>query len=172
MCEYCTLLRYVLTKSQTNDCPACASLQPDEGIPSACASCVVYALINQNIFAERWNEMQHALAPAQQPQIYPSINGPQPGLRPSSLKTHRASPPTHRAINLDLTERKLAKIRHVLTVTPNSNNCINVHIIYPTIPLLTKHLHKLQGMVRSGMDHTLSLWPIFHHLHITAMSPL
>ena len=44
MCEHCALLRQVITKSSTNDCPACASPHSDDGIPSTCAGCVIFAL--------------------------------------------------------------------------------------------------------------------------------
>ena len=75
-------------------------------------------------------------------------------------------------VNLALTKHMLEEIHQALTVTPNSNNCTNVHISHPTIPLLAKNLHKLQDMTRSGIDHTLSHQTIFHQLHITAMPPL
>ena len=80
MCEYCYLIRYVLTKSPTNDCPTCASPYPDDGIPSTYASCIIFALIHQNTFAERWNDIQNSLTPTQQQQLHPSLNNPQPDL--------------------------------------------------------------------------------------------
>ena len=53
MCEHCALLEHVITKSSTDDCPVCASPNPDDGSPSTCSDCVVFALIHQNTFAER-----------------------------------------------------------------------------------------------------------------------
>ena len=73
---------------------------------------------------------------------------------------------------LSFTTHMLGDIRQALTITPKSNNCTNVQISYPTMPLLTKHIHKLQGVIRSGMNHIFSHKTLFHHLHITAMSPL
>ena len=73
MCEHCALLRYIITKSSTDDCPACTSPHPNDGSPSTCAGCVNFALIRQNTFAERWNGMQHNLSPAQSSQLHPSL---------------------------------------------------------------------------------------------------
>ena len=75
-------------------------------------------------------------------------------------------------VYLTLPTYTLEEIRRTLLVTPDQNSCINVHVPHPTLPLLTKHLHTLQGMIRSRMDHTLSHTILFHHLHITAASPL
>ena len=47
MCEYCALLRHVLTNSHTNDYPLCASPHPNERIPTTCTNCVVFVLIRQ-----------------------------------------------------------------------------------------------------------------------------
>ena len=76
------------------------------------------------------------------------------------------------AVKLVLTKHTLGEIRQALIVTLDSNNCTNVHISHPTMFLLTKHLHKIKGIIRSGMDHTLLHYTFFHHLQIMAMSPL
>ena len=55
-------------------------------------SCVVLALIHQNTFVERWNDIQNALAPDQKPQLHPSIKSPQPSISASSPIPYSASP--------------------------------------------------------------------------------
>ena len=76
------------------------------------------------------------------------------------------------AVHLTLPTYTLEEIRRTLLVTPDQNSCINVHVPHPTLPLLAKHIHTYQGMIRSRMDHTLSHTILFHDLHITTVSPL
>lgn len=68
ICEHCDLLRHVHTKSSTNDCPVCAS-------PPAC---LIYALIHQNTFAQRWSEIQLEIQTTPTAQIHTSLNSPSP----------------------------------------------------------------------------------------------
>ena len=92
MCEYYTLLRNVLTKTPTKDYSTCASTHPDLGSPTTYASCVVFDIIHQNTFTDRWDDIQHALVLAQQPQLHPSLNIPQCGIIVSPTRQHGASP--------------------------------------------------------------------------------
>ena len=96
------------------------------------------------------------IVPTQQPQLYSSLDNPQSGLRASSLQKDGIFPQAHMTVNLSLTMHTLKEIRHALIVTPDMNSCITVHTPHPTIPVLTKKNNKLQGMIRSEMDHTLS----------------
>ena len=179
MCEHCALLRHVLTKSHTNDYPACASPHPDDGNPSTCASCAIFVLINQNTFAKRWNDIQNALAVDQQPQLHPSLNSLQPGTSASSPTsygtlplsipvTNPASPaPIVRySINLILPPHAHVELQKVFTVNLSSNLCTMIHIAHPNMPITMKDLHSLHS------HKTISISTIFHHLRITAISTL
>ena len=180
MCEHCALLRHVITKSSTNACPACASPHSDDGIPSTCTGCVIFAIIHQNTFAERSTELQHNLAPAQPSQLHPSLNSPQPGHRASPAQTYGASTESSPVLqpaspasvirhctNIVLPLHTHTEIRQVLTSNPSSPKCTNIHLDHPTMPLPMKNLHSLHNR-----NKLLLLPPLFHHIRITATSPL
>ena len=179
MCEHCALLRYVLTKSPTNGYPACASTHPDDGNPSTCASCAIFALIHQNTFAKRWNDIQNALVVDHQPQLHPSLDSLQPGISSSSPTSYGASPlfipvtnpaspaPIVRySINLILPPHAHVELQKVFTVNLSSNLCTMIHIAHPDIPITMKDLHSLHS------HKIIFNSTIFHHLRITAISTL
>ena len=180
MCEHCALLRHVITKLSTDDCPACASPYTDNGSPSTCASCIIFALIHQNTFVERWNDMQHGLAPDRSSQLHPSLNSPQPDHSVSPAQTYGASPESTNVLqlassasvirhctNLVLSPHTHIEIQTVQTSNPSSPLCTKIHLDYPTIPLMVKNLHSLHDR-----NKPISLPPLFHHLRITATSLL
>ena len=151
MCEYCALLRHVLTNSHTNDYPLCASPHPNERIPTTCTSCVVFALIRQKLFVERWNDIQHRLVPAHQSQLRPSLNSSQSGNSALPTRQHGTSPLSNQAptpaptsvvvriyINFILSLQTYVKIQKVLTTNPSSPLCTMIHIAHPVLPLTMK----------------------------------
>ena len=179
MCEHCALLRHVITKSSTNDCPACASPHTDDGIPSTCAGCIIFALIHQNTFAERWTALQHNLAPAPPSQLHPSLNSPQYDLIASPttqqdasslarVKPHQdsTSPVLRTTINLLLSSHTQQAVQQVLAANPSSPLSTTVHIFHPTIPLTMNNLYSLHDR------KPLTILHMFRHLCITAASPL
>ena len=179
MCEHCALLRHVITKSSTNDCPTYASQHTDDWIPFTCAGCTIFALIHQNTFAERWTELQHNLASAQPTRIHPSLNSQQHDLFASPTnRQDTSSPPLanpkpestssvlRTAINLVLSSHNRQAVQQVLANIPSSNLCTTVHISYPDLPLTMKNLHSLHDRTPLTILHT------FHHICITAASPL
>ena len=184
MCEYCDQLKYVLTKSPVIDCPKCATPLTNTDIPSTCSGYFIYALIHQNAFAQRWNDIQTSLITTRHKHIHPSLNYPQPvehATLPRDKDRHsKAVLATNTdtiqtrvfSVNLALTTHKLGLIRQVLTSTPASRQCTKTHISNPTMTLTMTHLHKLHGLVHSVQNQTLSHQVLFHHLRITAMSTL
>ena len=106
MCEYCDLLHRVICKSPTNDCPACTIPNTDANNLSTCPICVLYALVHQNKFSQRWNDIQTAVPTTRRAQINASLNSPQrmaqstpPGsdLTTDTSTTHSS---THMYVNL------------------------------------------------------------------------
>ena len=179
MCEYCDLLRHVLTKSPTNDYPVCASPHPNEESPNTCADCVIIALIHQNTFATRCTDMQRNMEPTWHSQLHPSLNSPQPGNSASPSQDHGTFPvsvhvptPTSTTsavrpvITLVLPPHTHVEVQTVLTVNPSSPICTRIHIAHPVLPLTLKNLHSLHN------HRTLTIPTIFHHLRISATSPL
>ena len=178
MCEHCSLLRHAITKSPTNDCPAYASSHLDNGSPSTCVSCIIFALIHQHIFAERWDDMQHNLAPTQPTLLHPSLNSPQSDHSASPAHTYEASPgsthvpqPTSSAsvvrhsIILVLPPHTHMEIQKVLTSNPSSPLCTNVLTILSP-PVSTDDAHH-GPRTRSSHDFHipsgLQLAPTHHH---------
>ena len=179
MCEHCALLQHIITKSSTDDCPACASPHTDDGSPSTCAGCVIFALIHHNTFAERWIEIQYDLAPAQPTQLHPSLNSQQHDLTASPTnqqdasslslakpETYSTSPVLRIAINLVLSSHTKQAVQQVLAVNPSLPLCTTVHISHPALPLTMKNLHSLHDL-----NH-LTILHMFNHLCITTVSPL
>ena len=75
-------------------------------------------------------------------------------------------------INRVLTQNTVEEIHHVLVVTPTSRYYTTLKISQPAVPITMKCLHKLQGLIHSGQDQNSFSRTLFHHLHITALSPL
>ena len=133
----------------------------------------------KHTFAERWNEMQHNLAPAQPSQLHPSLNSPQSGNSASPSHTYSASlGSTHvsqhtssasvirHSITLALPPHTDMEIQKVLISNPSSPLCTKIHLAHPTLPLTIKNIHSLHNRT------PLSLPQLFYHLRITATSPL
>ena len=55
----------------------CLSSHTGTDTPSTFSGCVVYALIHQNKFSQRWNDTQTAVTTNRPPQFYHSLNSPQ-----------------------------------------------------------------------------------------------
>ena len=140
MCKYCDLLRHVLTQSSRNACSSCASPYTGTEHPIIYSGCVVYALIHQNTFSQRWNEIQLIVTAIPSVQTHPSINSShsieetipprrQGILRFSSLATTTDSPQplTRMTVNLITPPYTLEEIRQILTATPTSHQYTNVH---------------------------------------------
>ena len=168
MCDYCDLIRYVLTKAPTNDYPVCATSTVDAGTPGTCPKCVVYALIHQHLFAQRWDKTHIVVRPNPSAQINPSLNTPHPmkSVTPpqrqrvhsvSDLITRTDSTPTpiYMTVNLVLIHHALAEIHQVLTAIPNSN------------------VHSLQHLIQKGDHHNLFIptnpWHSQHFSHTTGL---
>ena len=88
------------------------------------------------------------------------------------MTTDYTPPSTRMTVNLVLPQRTLEEIYQVLTATPNSNDCPKVHIDHPALPITLKHLHSLHSLIYTGGDDNLFSPINFHHLRITALSPL
>ena len=185
MCEYCDQLTHVLTPSPVTACPACTKPLSDTDTPHTCSRCVLYALIHQNTFAQRWSDIQTSHTPIRPQQIHASLNTPQPvkhitppsdkgkprvNVLPNTTAVIRTRPNIH--LNLALTQHTLQAIQQVLTATPATRTCTTTHISHPPLTLTMTHLHKLHSLINSIQDQTLSQRLIFHHLRITAMSTL
>ena len=185
MCEYCDLFHHVIRTSPTKVCPACAMPNADANNLSTCPICVIYALLYQNMFAQRWNDIQTVVPTTRCAQIHASHNSLQ--RKECATSPHKRGLPigsnvptatvstassTHMFVNLALTENTLGTIRNILATLPATHRCTNIPIPHPVMPLTTERLVNLQGSIRSGTDEQLTLALLFHHFHLTALSEL
>ena len=185
MCEYCDLFHHVIRTSPTKVYPACAMPNADANNLSTCPICVIYALLYQNMFAQRWNDIQTVVPTTRCAQIHASHNSLQ--RKECATSPHKRGLPigsnvptatvstassTHMFVNLALTENTLGTIRNILATLPATHRCTNIHIPHPVMPLTTERLVNLQGSIRSGTDEQLTLALLFHHFHLTALSEL
>ena len=127
-----------------------------------------------------------SVIPTTTSQIYPFINCPQPITEPIPPRhqgtTSIPNPvtttndtttlPSRLTVTLILPQSTLAEIRQVLSATPASHTCTKVHISHHSLPITMKQLHTLHGVIQSGENQNLLNRTIFHHLRITALSPL
>ena len=185
MCEYCDLLQHVIRKSPTNDFLACAMPHTDANTLSTCSVYVLYALIHQNTFAQRWNDIQTAVTTAQRIQINASLNSPQrmecatpPRGRGIPIRsdvptdTVTNQPSTHMSVNLALSKTTLGMIRQILITPPATHRCAREYIPHLAMPITKERLVTLRGVIRSGTDELLSITLLYHHFRLTAMSEL
>ena len=183
MCEYCDLLQPVIRKSPTNDSPACALPLTDAHTLFACSICILYALIHQNTFAQRWTTVQTTVPTTRNVQIHASLHSPQrmecatpprkrgiPIQSDIPIATVNTPPSTHMSVNLTLTETTRGTISQILTMQPATHRCTRVHIPHPVMPITTGHLVKIQGIIRSGSEEQLPLPLLYHHFRLTTLS--
>ena len=172
--EYYDLRRYVLTKSPTNDCPACASPHTDIEPPVTWSGCVVYS-----------NEIKITVTQIPSAQIHPSLNSShslEESIQPRRQGTYKFSSlatttdsvllSTCMTVNLVLPQRSLEKTHLVLTATSKSNICSKVHTPHPEMSIIMKQLHTLQGLIKLVEHQLLPNQIILHRLRLTAVSPL
>ena len=185
MCEYCDQLQRVLTPSPVTACPACARPLSATDKPHTCSRCVLYALIHQNTFAQRWDDIQLMITTPRPQQIHASLNTPQPVTHKAPLPVHEnpsvsSIPPntiTTRqhpimVVDLALTSHTTEAIQQFITAHPAAHRCTTTHISHPTWPLTLTQLHLFNGLKHSSQDQVISHPVLFHHLRITAISAL
>ena len=179
MCEYCDQLKHVLTQSPVTACPARARPFFATDTPHTCSRCLLYALIHQNTFAQRWNDIQHMLTTTRPQQLHASLNTPQPVKHTSppqdkedpsvsDIPPKTATTRTHPTMIVDLaiSSHTLEAIQQFMTATPA------MHISHPTWPLTLTQLHRFNGLVHSSQDQVISHQVLFHHFRTTTMSVL
>ena len=185
MCEYCDQLQRVLTPSPVTACPACARPLSAIAKPHTCSRCVLYALIHQNTFAQRWDDIQHMITTTRPQQIHASLNTPQPvpHTAPPRAKEEASvsavppitdvTPPRPQfRVHLAITSHSLAAITQVLAAVPTKNHCTTLHLSHPTLPLTLTHVQHLHDIIQTSHDQPLPQRVLFHHLQITAISTL
>ena len=185
MCEHCNLLRLVVYHTTSNPQPrhrynACA-LTTDE-IPHhhAFPDCIVYILLRQNKFLQRWHDIQEAIKSASPLQTHRSIHSLTPVTGTTTPHHHSGTPnssspsPTHsprHIINLKLNEHIVIAIDKVLAATM-AHDSVRVHLSHPQLPVKLSHLRRLQTTIRPCKPHHLPVRVLYHHLLISAQSPL
>ena len=64
------------------------------------------------------------------------------------------------------------ELYHVITATPDSNECTKVYIYHLVLPITMRHINIFHGNMRLDQSHRLFNQLVFHHLRITVVSPL
>ena len=74
-------------------------------------------------------------------------------------------------INLSLTQHPISAIDKVLTMTMVHDSA-HLNLFHPNIPIKINHLRRLHTTMRSSNNHHLPYRFLYHHLLISARSPL
>lgn len=172
-------------KLPTSDYSACAAPIAGTGTPLTFSGYLVYALIPQNHFTQRWNENQLAVTPTPSAQINTFLHIPHPieeaiSLRwqgaPSvsklSKRTDSTPIPTQMTVNLVPTQHTLEEIHQILTSIPASHQCTKVYISHIAMPITMKDIHSIQPIRYSGQHKNESNQTLFRHLRITILTSL
>ena len=135
---------------------ACAL--PMNKIPphTACSGYIIYVVLHQNIFLQRWHDIQDALRLAPPLQTHRSIHSPAPVI--STITSHHHSgtlnlsplsyaPSPRHIINLTLNEHTVIAIDKILAETTAHDNA-RVHLSHPQVPPKLSHLGYLQTTIR------------------------
>ena len=173
MCEYCAQLKHVLTQSSVTACQEFSRPLSATDKPHTCSRCVLYALIHQNTFAHRWDDIQHMLTTTRPQQIHASLNTPPPkhtapphdkgeasiSAVPPTTTTARTHPTM--IVELALTSHTHEAIQQILKATPAANHCTTTHIPHPTWPLTMTQLHSLNCLIQANLTQALPHRVIF-----------
>ena len=143
----------------------------DANTLSTCFVYVLYALVHQNAFSQRWNDIQTAVTTDMECATPP--RGRSIPIRsdvPTDTVTNQ--PSTHMSVNLALPKTTLGTIRQILIAPPATYRCAREHISHLAMFITKERLVTLQGVIRSGTDEPLSITLLYHHFRLTAMSEL
>ena len=185
MCDHCTLLRSHKLRhgpilANHSVCGACALPSDSISTPQPCPACIVYALLHQNTFLKRWNDITTTAPPASPLQAHRSVYHPTSA--PSTMSIHSRRPPAMNTpvprhvsqplIDLTLTVHTIAAIEAVLPVDKLTRTTAHIHIAHPIMPLNLGHLSNLRAWLNPSTNRPISHRIIYHHLLINANSPL
>ena len=186
MCEQFNLLRSTRirsssTRGSTTFCGACGHPTDTTHTHVTWSICVVYVLLHQNKFHQRWNGIQVATMLTPPIQAHRSIH--------SSSPIHDVTPPPRRkdrqstvtqivctisqpTISLSLTLHIIRAIDTLLQKANGPNTGANVRLLHPTMALLLTHLCRLYTQLQPAYTYNLSPRSIYHHILISTMSSL
>ena len=147
---------------------------------TVCPGCIDHALLHQNTFLQRWYDVHDTFRPTPPLQQHRSIHSPDPILG-SGISCHLAGTPTPSTLStkptprqvIDLTlhqhaDNEIAAVFARSTADPSAM----VHLSHSRMPLTLPHLRRLRITLRSSDTHQLLLRVLYHHLLISARSPL
>ena len=157
MCDQCALLcshkhRHSPAPANHSVCGACTLTSDSIPPPRPCPACIIYALLYQNTFLIRWDDITATAPPSSPLQAHRSIHHPTPP--PSALPIHPHRPPaptislphhvSQPLIDLTLTAHTIAAIEAVMLVDTSTHPNTHIHITHPTIPLTIGHMRRLR----------------------------
>ena len=185
MSEHCPLLRTARTQTTSTpiplrQCHACALPMDDIPPHTVCPGCIIYTLLHQNTFLQRWYDIQDTLRPTPPLQQHHSIHSPTSVLVPgSSCHLDGApippmpfpTPPPRQVIDLTLHPHATNEIAAVFARSTAANSA-QVHLSHPHIPITIGHLRRLHLTLQPNDTHHLPLRVIYHHMNISARAPL
>ena len=172
--------RHCPTLANHSVCGACNLTSDTIPTPHPCSTCIVYALLHQNTFLKRWDDITATAPPASPLQAHRSIHHPTP--TPYALPIHMHHSPatttpllrhvSQPLIDLTLTAHTIAAIEAVLPVDNPTLPTAHIHITHPTIPLTIGQLRHLRACLQLSNNTSVSFSIIYYHLLINANSPL
>ena len=185
MCEDCQLLRSARTPPTKTSMPLRqyhAYFVPMEATSphAVCPGCIVYALLRQNTFLQRWHNIQDTLKPTPPLQQHRFIHSLDPILGTgischlggtSTPPTPSPTPPPRQVIDITLHQHANNKIAAVFAQSTADNSAM-VHLFHPRMPLILCHPRRLRITLRPSDNYQLPLRVLYHHLLISARSPL
>ena len=178
MCEHCPLLRTARTQTTSTtrslrQCHACALPMDDTPPHTVCPGCIIYALLHQNRFIQRWHDIHDTPRPIPPLQQHHSIHNPNAvhldgaPIPPMPFPT----PPPRQVIDLTLYPHATNEIATVFARSTTANSA-QVHLSHPHIHITIYHLRRLNLTLQPNDTHHLPLRVIYYHMYITTRAPL
>lgn len=179
MCEYYNLFRLIIRHTLATPHPniSCGVYAITNDVISpqlACPGYIVYALIHQHTFLQRWNDVQATITPSPPLQTHRYIDSPIPVTSTTSSTPIWCKPisssllPSH-ALQPDI---NLSLLQYTVSEIDNVHDSIQVHLTYPNMPVKFNHLRSLHKIMHPANTCHQSNRVLYDHLFISALSPL
>ena len=178
LCQFCAQLAKPIQNTITKHTPTpmryptCNITPHTSNHHILCASCIAFALLTQNVYANRWNTILAQSTPIHTTPLTPMTpthTFPTPYPLTSTHTHHQPSPPPQQSTTPSL-QLQFALPSHIITAATKilqpfllrtNHNITHTH--HPTMPLTSTHMHTLANQLRHTHTHPLNETVLFHY---------
>ena len=186
LCQFCTQLarsfplKTNAAATNTIECPTCTIAPHTNDTHTPCSSCIAFALLTQNSYANRWDAILNQptlihstpvdhmsqppqLSPINTNQSHPRLQASPPPLTPV-LPSTPSSTTTLPQPQIALPQQVTTTTHTILQAFLRKPNHQQIHFPHPLLPLTYTHMHRLALKFQHPNVKSLNEAVIFHYM--------